>query len=61
MTVSEAAKRASNKYAKTHLKVLRCKLNIVHDADILEWLGSIDNKQGYIKRLIREDMSRRTK
>ena len=25
------------------------------DADIIEKLNSVDNKQGYIKRLIRED------
>jgi hypothetical protein len=28
------------------------------DADILEWLSDLDNKQGYIKRLIREDIAR---
>ena len=28
------------------------------DADILEWLSALDNKQGYIKRLIREDIAR---
>ncbi|MBR4906536.1 MAG: hypothetical protein IKZ44_06740 [Clostridia bacterium] len=33
-------------------------LNKTHDEDILVWLDSQENKQGYLKKLIREDMAR---
>lgn len=32
------------------------KLNDFYDEDILQWLKQQENKQGYIKRLIRADM-----
>jgi hypothetical protein len=34
------------------------KLNDRTDADILEWLSQVGNKQGYIKDLIRKDIAR---
>ena len=34
------------------------RLNKATDADIIEWMSSRDNKQGYIKELIRADMER---
>lgn len=34
------------------------KLNIKTDADIIEYLNSVENKQGTIKRLIREEINR---
>lgn len=34
---------------------IKLKLHKVNDADIIEKLKSVDNKQGYIKQLIRED------
>lgn len=37
---------------------VRLKLNRHTDADIIEKLDSVDNKQGYIKDLIRQDISR---
>lgn len=37
------------------------KLNNVTDADILEKLQSVGNKQGYIKNLIREDIKKGAK
>lgn len=33
------------------------KLNLVYDADVLEKLDSVPNKQGYIKELIRKDIA----
>lgn len=30
------------------------KLNVKNDADIIEWLDRCENKQGYIKQLIRD-------
>ena len=47
------------KYAKEYTTQQSFKLNRKTDADILKWLESIPNKQGYIKALIREDMKKR--
>ena len=44
------------KYDRAHTKGLYLKLNKETDRDILEHLQKQDNKQGYIKKLIREDM-----
>ena len=55
---SEAQRRASAKYDKTNARYMTLKLNMKTEADLIEWLDSIDNRQGYIKRLIREDMKK---
>jgi hypothetical protein len=58
MATSEAAKRAGAKYdAKNTTRVI-LKLNLKTDADILERLKEVGNKQGYIKMLIRRDMGK---
>lgn len=54
--VTEAQKKASAKYHKEHLKVINVRFNKTTDADIIEYLDMIDNRQGYIKELIRKDM-----
>lgn len=54
----ESQKRASAKYDAKATKQIKLKLNISTDADILERLDEVDNKQGYIKELIRRDISR---
>lgn len=43
---------------KTHTKEFKMKLNLNTDADIIAKLDSLDNKQGYIKKLIREDIAK---
>jgi hypothetical protein len=45
------------RYDEQNTKQIRLKLNLKTDADILEKLSSVGNKQGYIKRLIREDIN----
>lgn len=55
---SDAQKKANAKYDAQNTKQVMLKLNKVTDADILEHLDSIDNRQGYIKRLIRQDMKK---
>lgn len=55
---SEAQKRASAKYDAGNTTRLYIKLNNGTDADILKHLDSMDNKQGYIKDLIRADMKK---
>ena len=54
--ISEAQKKASIKYDKANTKGLYLKLNINTDSDILERLEEVENKQNYIKRLIRNDI-----
>ncbi len=50
--------RAINKFNKEKTTVITVRLNNKTDADILEQLDTIsESKQGYIKRLIREDMA----
>lgn len=56
MAQTEAQRRAKDKYdAKTAVQI-KLKLNIKTDADILKKLEEVDNKQGYIKALIRADL-----
>ena len=58
----EYAKRtgyeADMKYKKNNTKQIALRLNYNTDADILAKLESVENTQGYIKRLIREDIKR---
>lgn len=52
----ESEKRKA--YEQENTQQIRLKLNRKTDADILSWLFSLPNKQGYIKELIRKDMKR---
>ena len=45
-------------WGKTHTTVVRLTLNNNTDKDILDKLAAQDNRQGYIKKLIRADISR---
>lgn len=55
----ESVKYASQqKYDKANTTQIRMKLNLKTDADILEKLESVGNKQGYIKALIRADIEK---
>lgn len=53
---TEAQKRAKAKYDQQNTVQLHFKLNKRTDSDVIEWLNSIENKQGYIKELIRADI-----
>lgn len=57
MAVSAAHKRASVKYNKEKTRQINFRFT-EHDADILERLDAVPNKQGYIKALIRADIAR---
>lgn len=52
----DARSRASTKYNKTNVKQIKLNLNIKTDADIIEALEKVKNKQGFIKQLIRQAM-----
>ena len=56
MATSQAQKAASAKYDASHTIQIKLKLNTKTDADILEKLEAVENKQGYIKELIRADI-----
>lgn len=58
MATSEAQMRANAKYDAKATIQIKMKLNLTTDADIIEKLSSVDNKQGYIKSLIRADIEK---
>ena len=55
---AEAQLRAGAKYDAVNTKRYSIKLNKNTDADILTKLESVDGFQAYIKKLIRDDISR---
>lgn len=58
----EYLKRTGNastkKYQKENTKQIGLVLNLNTDADILQRLAEVPNKQGYIKELIRTDIAK---
>lgn len=55
---TEAQKNAIKKYDTTNTKQFKMKLNLKTDADVIEQLERVENRQGYIKSLIRQDMGK---
>jgi hypothetical protein len=55
---NKALKDAVARYDATHTKQIHLKLNLTTDADILNRLDEVGNKQGYIKELIRKDLEK---
>jgi hypothetical protein len=55
---SESQIRAQAKYDAKNTVRESLKLNIKTDKDIIQWLWKQPNKQGAIKRLIREDIAK---
>jgi hypothetical protein len=56
--VSEAQKKAVAKYKQKYIRQIVLRLNKKTDSDILTKLDAVDNRQGYIKKLIREDIGK---
>lgn len=56
MATKEARTRAQAKYDKSHTIGVYLKLNKKTDGEIIEQLQKQENKQGYIKELIRQDI-----
>lgn len=46
-----------SRYDATHCRTYSLKLNLILDADIIAKLASVPSMQGYIKTLIRNDIS----
>ena len=61
MENTKKSNEAKARYDAAHTQQIRLKLNLGTDADILEELDRQPNKQGYIKKLIREDIAKRQK
>lgn len=56
---SPASLKAIRKYDRKNTKGLYLKLNLKTDSDIIDFMETKENKQGYIKKLIRADMQRK--
>lgn len=54
MSNSDAVMR----WHREHLRQFKFNLNIETESDLIDWLDGIENKQGYIKELIRADMEK---
>lgn len=54
---TEAQRRAMNKYRRDNVRSFSLSF-YPKDADILEFFEAQENKSGYIKELIRQDMTR---
>lgn len=46
-----------NKYDQHNTTQIKLKLNKKTDADLLEWLEGLDNKQGTIKEILRQHIA----
>lgn len=54
--MDDKAMTPQERYDKKNTVQIKLKLNLKTDADILDRLEQVENKQGYIKQLIRADM-----
>lgn len=55
---TDAQKKSVAKYDRAHTKGLYVKLNKETDRDIIDKLEGVNNKQGYVKQLIRDDINK---
>lgn len=60
MSVSDAQKRANERYRKQSVKQATVRFYPV-ESDLWDWLQSQPNKAGYVKELIRRDMEERAR
>lgn len=51
-------RKAIKKYDAKSTSQFKMKLNNINDKDIIDYLNSLDNKQGFIKELIRNHMQK---
>lgn len=58
---SEAQKAADARYKAANTKQIKFVLNKRTEPELIEYLESVDNVQGYIKSLIRADMQSKTR
>ena len=53
---TKAQREAVRRYDDGHTTQFKMKLNNVTDKDVIDRLRAVDNVQGYIKALIRQDI-----
>lgn len=58
MGVTPIKETPQDRYLKNKTKQIALRFNIVSDADIIEFLETVPNKQGLIKKLIRDELNR---
>ena len=51
--------KSNTKWQKKNTKLQTIRLNLHSDKDIIKFLDTIDNKQGFLKELIRTEMEKR--
>ena len=56
--MSDKNYKYSKKYDQNNTRKVSLKLNIKTDEDILNYLDSVENKQGTLKRIIRDEIKR---
>ena len=54
--LTDAQKRAKNNYYKKAVKKITIEFYYKTDSDILDFLGGLENKQGFIKESLRKNM-----
>ena len=59
MPATNAQLKAIKKYKAENAKKINFELSRKTETDLIEWLDSQPNKQGYLKELIRADMARK--
>lgn len=59
--MTEAQRKASAKYDSKNTKMFTIKLNYNTDANLIAWLEVQPNIQGFIKRILSDELSRITK
>ena len=55
---TESKRKANARYDEKATTQFKMKLNYKTDEDILQRLAEVDNKQGYVKDLIRQDLKK---
>lgn len=55
---SERKETPQERYHKAHTVNVNIRLMKNTEQDIIQWLQSVPNKAGYIKKLIREDLAK---
>lgn len=58
VTISEAKKKADEKWKKANLRQIKFSFNRTGDKDVLDKLDSVENKTEYVRELIREDIKK---
>lgn len=58
MSTRDARRRAVRKYQAANTKLLQIRLNFRTDQDILDKLSAEESLNGYVKKLIRDDINR---